>query len=348
MPIRDVLGKTLQLDRRNYEIVGVAAPRFTWYNADVYLPLKLTQDPAIVFLINLRLRPGVTHATANAALQPLLDEFARNMPKHFPEHFRVQVEGLNEWVVRRMGGTLYLLFGAVGLLLAIGCGNVSILLLARGTARQHELAVRTAVGARRRRIVRQLLTESLLLASIGAVLGVLTSYGMLAGMKTLLPWYIFAPEVVIRINLPVLFFSIGLALITGRPVWIMACAAALACHIRPDDAVERTPSRGKRARAQDAQHADRRTDCADAPALGGSGIGYGGLYADGPRATGVRSPECDVGGNPAARKLVHDMGRTGDLFRAVASEGGGDARRNHDGDFKQRYPAAKRIEFCAL
>jgi predicted permease len=210
-----VLGKTLQLDRRNYEIVGVAAPRFTWYNADVYLPLKLTQDPAIVFLINLRLRPGVTHATANAALQPLLEEFARNMPKHFPEHFRVQVEGLNEWVARRMGGTLYLLFGAVGLLLAIGCGNVSILLLARGAARQHELAVRTAVGARRRRIVRQLLTESLLLASMGAVLGILTSYGMLACMKTLLPWYIFAPEVVIRINFPVLLFSIGLALITG-------------------------------------------------------------------------------------------------------------------------------------
>ena len=210
-----VLGKTLQLDRKNYEIVGVAAPRFTWYNADVYLPLKLTQDPAIMFIINLRLRPGITHATANAALQPLLDEFARNMPKHFPEHFRVQVEGLNEWVARRMSGTLYLLFGAVALLLAIGCGNVSILLLARGAARQHELAVRTAVGARRRRIVRQLLTESLLLATIGAVLGVLTSYGMLAAMKTLLPWYIFAPEVVIRINLPVLFFSIGLALITG-------------------------------------------------------------------------------------------------------------------------------------
>ena len=204
----DVLGKTLQLDRKNYVIVGVAAPRFTWYNADVYLPLKLTQDPAIMFIVNLRLRPGVTHATADAALQPLLDEFARNMPKHFPEHFRVQVEGLNEWVVRRMGGTLYLLFGAVALLLAIGCGNVSILLLARGAARQHELAVRAAVGARRRRIVRQLLTESLLLAAIGAVLGVLTSYGMLAGMQTLLPRYTFAPEVVIRINLPVLFFSV--------------------------------------------------------------------------------------------------------------------------------------------
>jgi predicted permease len=211
----DVLGKTLQLDRKNYEIVGVAAPRFTWYSADVYLPLKLTQDPGPMFIVNVRLRQGVTHAAANAALQPLLEQFARDMPKHFPEHFRVQVEGLNEWVVRSISGTLYLLFGAVALLLAIGCGNVSILLLARGTARQHELAVRSAVGAHRSRIVRQLLTESLLLAAIGASLGILTSYGALAGLRALLPRYAFAPEVVIRINLPVLFFSVGVALGTG-------------------------------------------------------------------------------------------------------------------------------------
>lgn len=211
----DAVGKTLQLDRKNYLVVGVAAPRFTWYSADVYMPLKLTQDPALTFVINLRLRPGETHDSANSALQPLLNQFARDMPKHFPEHFKVQVEGLNAWVVRGMRGTLYLLFGAVALLLAIGCGNVSILLLARGTARQHELSVRAAIGAQRRRIIRQLLTESLLLASMGAGLGVVAAYGILAGMHVLLPRYAFAPEVVIRINLPVLFFCIAIALATG-------------------------------------------------------------------------------------------------------------------------------------
>jgi predicted permease len=211
----DVVGRKLQLDRKNYQIVGVAAPRFTWYSADVYVPLKLTQDPGPTYVVDLLLKPGVTHQAADAALQPLMEQFSRGAPKHFPEHFKVRVTGLNEWVIHRIGGTLYLMFGAVMLLLAIGCGNVSILLLARGTARQHELAVRAALGAARGRIMRQLLTESLLLAAVGAALGVLTSYGILAGIRLLLPPYAFAPEVVIRINLPVLLFSVGVALGTG-------------------------------------------------------------------------------------------------------------------------------------
>ena len=210
-----VLGKTLQLDRKTYKIVGVAAPRFIWYSADVYLPLKLTQDPATRLMIDILLRPGVKEAAANAALQPLLEQFARNQPKQFPEHFQVQVQGLNEWVVKQIGKTLYLLLGGVALLLAIGCGNVSILLLARGAARQQELAIRSALGAKRRRIVRQLLTESVLLAGVGAGLGVVMAYGILAGIRLVLPQYAFAPEVVIRINLPVLLFCVAVALGTG-------------------------------------------------------------------------------------------------------------------------------------
>src|SRR6478735_40835 len=176
----DVVGRTLQLDHRNYEIVGVAAPRFTWGDADVYLPLKLMREPGRTSIVNLLLRPGVSRPVADAALQPLVEQFAKYMPNDFPDVFKVHVLGLNDWVVGTMGGTLYLVFGAVMLLLVIGCGNVSILLLARGTARQHELAVRTAIGARRVRIFRQLLMDSLLLAAIGALLGVLTSYGALA------------------------------------------------------------------------------------------------------------------------------------------------------------------------
>ena len=211
----DVLGHTLQLDHRNFKIVGVAAPRFAWGDGDVYLPLKLMRDPGRTSVINLLLRPGVSPTAADAALQPLVKQFASYMPQDFPDVFRVHVQGLNDWVVSSLGGTLYLLFGAVMLLLVIGCGNVSILLLARGTARQHELAVRTAVGAGRLRIIRQMLTESLLLATIGAVLGVLTSYGALALIQSLLPRSAFASEVAIRVNLPVLFFSVTVALGTG-------------------------------------------------------------------------------------------------------------------------------------
>jgi predicted permease len=210
-----IVGKTLQLDRKSYAIVGVAAPRFRWYSADVYLPLRMTADPGHFCIVDFRLRPGLTQQAADAALQPLLDQFARDMPKHFPEHFKVEVEGLNAWVERSMSGTLYLLFGAVALLLAIGCGNVSILLLAQGAARQHEFAVRAAVGAGGRRVVRQLLTESMVLAALGVALGVLASYGILAVIMAVLPRFAFAPEVVIRINLPVLVFSAVVALGTA-------------------------------------------------------------------------------------------------------------------------------------
>ena len=211
-----VLGQNLQLVRKNYTIVGVAGPRFTWGDGDVYLPQKVTQDPVKAFYVGVRLKPGVTHEAANAALQPLIEQFAKETPKHFPsDHFRFSVVGLNEQFVHDLGGTLYLLFSAVALLLAIGCGNVSILLLARGTARQHEFAVRTAIGASRGRIIRQLLTESLLLSLTGAALGVLLAYRALALIVELLPKYSFPHEASIQINLPVLVFSVAVALLTG-------------------------------------------------------------------------------------------------------------------------------------
>jgi len=127
----------------------------------------------------------------------------------------MDIQGLNEHFVKQLGGTLALLFSAVGLLLAIGCGNVSILLLARGTARQQEFAVRAAIGASRRRIIRQLLTEALLLSLTGVALGILLAYRLLALLVTLLPQYSFPHEAAIGINLPVLAFSVCLALFTG-------------------------------------------------------------------------------------------------------------------------------------
>jgi putative ABC transport system permease protein len=211
-----VVGQTLQLVKKNYTIVGIAAPRFTWMDGDVYLPIKVTQDPVRSYETEVRLKPGVTHDAANTALRPLIAQFAKESPKHFPTTpYEFTVVGLNEEFVRDIGGTLYLLFGAVAFLLAIGCGNVSILMLARGTTRQHELALRMAIGATRGRIIRQLLTESLLLSLTGAALGVLLAYRSLALIVALLPQYSFPHEAAIVINLPVLIFSVLIALTTG-------------------------------------------------------------------------------------------------------------------------------------
>ena len=211
----DIVGKNIQLVHKSYAIVGVVKPRFTWGDGEVYLPLKLTADPARTFFVMTRLKPGVTRAAASAELQSLLEQFAKETPGHFPEHFHVMLEGLNDQFVDRIGGTFFLLLSAVALLLLIGCGNVSILLLARGTARQHEMAVRSAIGAERSRILRQLLTEALMLSFTGAALGVALAYGLVKLIVNWLPEFSFPHEATLSINLPVLFFSVGLALLTG-------------------------------------------------------------------------------------------------------------------------------------
>jgi predicted permease len=211
----DVLGRTLRLVHKSYTIVGVMPSRFTWGDGDVYLPLKMTEDPAMQYGAYLRLKRGVSRAAANAELQALIQQFAKDTPSHFPPSFRVALQGLNDQFVERLGPTLFLLFGAVGLLLVIGCANVSILLLARGTARQHELAVRAAMGAGRGRILRQLLTESLQLSVAGAALGVLLAYQGVQLIVKWLPENSFPHEAAISINLPVLIFSVALALVTG-------------------------------------------------------------------------------------------------------------------------------------
>ncbi len=211
----NVVGRRIQLVHKNYTIVGVLPSRFTWQDAAVYLPLKISNDANINYNPLVKLKPGVTFAAANAQLQPLLEQFAKETPAHFPKKFRVQVRGLNEQFEEKLGRSLVLLFGAVSVLLFIGCANVSILLLARGTARQHELAIRSAIGASRWRIQRQLLTEALALSLLGALGGVLLAFGLLPLLVRWLPEFSFPHEAVIGMNLPVLGFSVALAMASG-------------------------------------------------------------------------------------------------------------------------------------
>lgn len=135
----------------------------------------------------IKLKPGISRAAANSQLQALLERFAKETPSHFPKNFRLDVRRINQYYVQHLGHSLFLLFGAVGLLLLIGCGNVSILLLARGAARQPELAIRAAMGASRGRIQRQLLTEALSLSLAGAFGGVILAYNLLPVFLKWLP-----------------------------------------------------------------------------------------------------------------------------------------------------------------
>jgi len=174
---RDVLGKTIELDHKLYTIIGVAAPRFTWGDSDVYVPYVPNNDPKDYHLSFIKLKPGVTLEQARAELEPLILQFRKRDPNGYAPVEKIKVVTLNEQILGQFSGTLMLLFGAVTLLLVIGCANVSILMLARGTARMHELALRSSVGASRWRIMRQLLTESVLLSLVGAVVGVGLAYG---------------------------------------------------------------------------------------------------------------------------------------------------------------------------
>ena len=212
---QNIVGKNIQLAHKDYTILGVLPPRFTWGDGDLYLPLKVSPNQDAINNVIVKLKPGVSLEAAEAQFRPLMQQFDKEKPNYYPEQFRVAVRKMGDFYVRDLRGTLYLLFGAVALLLAIGCGNVSILLLARGTARQHELAVRSAVGASRFRIVRQLLTEALLLSLIGAGLGVVLAYRTLGFIVARLPEFSFPHEADFHVNLPVLLFSVGLAVLSG-------------------------------------------------------------------------------------------------------------------------------------
>lgn len=221
---RDAIGKNIELDQTVYTIVGVMPRTFAFDDTlgvgDVYLPVtaypKIAANREIPFSVIpwVKLKRGVSAAEASAELNALVHEFARQMPQRFPKKFHLALQPIVTPYAQSTGKALYLLLaGVVGLLL-IGCANCSILLLARGTARQQELAVRSALGASRWRIARQLLVEAMTISVAGAALGVAASY-WLARLSLDMERNIFPAESVIHVSLPVLGLSIALALLSG-------------------------------------------------------------------------------------------------------------------------------------
>jgi len=211
---KNILGRTVELAHVNYRIVGVMSPHIVWGGGDVFLPLKVTSDPNVSLGTSIRLKPGITPEAASAALQPLLEEFAKSTPQNLPQGFRAHILPLSNGIRVGLGPSLYLLFGAVCLLLLIACLNVSVLLLARGTQREYELAVRAALGAARARVVRQLITEAAFIALVGEALGIALAVALQKLVVVQLPYYLSQRQALIHLNVPMLAFSIAATLAT--------------------------------------------------------------------------------------------------------------------------------------
>jgi putative ABC transport system permease protein len=227
----NIVGKKLRMSGELYTVLGVAAPSAS-DNGDskMNVPLAFKPDENIrenrSLLVMGRLRPGVTQEVANAEMGVIAQRLAQSYPKTNSD-VTVTVEPLkNNFLPPATRVGLWLMMGAVGFVLLIACVNIANLLLAWGTARQKEIAVRAAQGATRWRIFRQFLIESLSLAVMGGVLGVLLAEGLLRGLMSLLPRNeLGIPyEADPRLNIAVLIFSIGATLVCGvffgcAPAW---------------------------------------------------------------------------------------------------------------------------------
>ena len=220
-----IAGRSLLLNKQPYTVVGVMPKGFdSDPPAELWLPLQA--DPASTnqghyLLTAARLKPDVTLSQARAEMKVAGERFRAANPKRMDKAESVGVEPLKDSMVRDVRLALYVLFGAVGFVLLIACANVANLLLARAAVRQRELAIRAAIGAGYWRMVRQLLTESVMLAGVGGILGfILGAWGVRA-LLLVAPGNI--PRLTDRtgaLHVPpvdwrVAGFTIGLAVLTG-------------------------------------------------------------------------------------------------------------------------------------
>jgi len=225
---RDIIGKPIRLNNEPYTVVGVLAKgQPDRLEAQLFVPLAFKPDQINhdfhFILVMGRLKPGITLQQANANMDSVTRHIAEVYPKS-NQGWGATVEPLqNDFISKDTIKNLWLLMGAVGFILLIACVNVANLLLARGTVRQKEIAVRASLGATRGQLFAQFLTESLALSLIGGVLGISFAWGLLKGIVALLPQFSLPSEADIRLNLPVLFFSLAASLLCGV---LFGCAPA--------------------------------------------------------------------------------------------------------------------------
>jgi predicted permease len=212
---RDVLGRAIRIQNRPVTIVGVLPAGFytetAVWEARQFPAARIDRRGSGTPVIA-RLRPGITLAQASAALSAVTSGSTKMGATPVP--VRVLIRSMYEDETGGFGATIRTLSMAVGLILVIACVNVAGLMLARGATRHVELAIRAAIGAGRGRLVRQLLTESLLLAATGAVIGVAIAYAVLDSLVALIPLSLPANSPV-TINATALGFALGLTLLTA-------------------------------------------------------------------------------------------------------------------------------------
>lgn len=218
-----ILGATLNLSGVPRTLVAIMPPRFRFGDCDIWMPMDLSRSSFITgfgvqpneLLAIGRLKQGVSLQSASADLGLIAKVLEKSYPAWFRSNYNVVVESLVNESVGHFKGTLYAMLAAVLILLLIACSNVANLLLARGTLREKEIAIRASIGATRSRLVRQLLIESGLLAAASCIAGCLFAFVGLRGMIAAIPPDTIPSEVTISLRTTTLLFAIGVSVATS-------------------------------------------------------------------------------------------------------------------------------------
>lgn len=225
---RGIIGRQIRMNGEPYTVVGVTPPGMRDRQpSQLMLPLAFKPEQinhqGHSLLVMGRLKDGVSLPQANAEMQAITQQLAQELPQT-NANWQASVEPLqNNFIPEKTVKNLWLLLGAVGFLLLIGCVNIANLLLARGTSRRREVAIRAALGATRAQLFAQFLTESLVLALVGGAFGIYSARLIIDGILAILPFQMLPSEADVRISIPVLLFTLFATVLAGL---LFGCAPA--------------------------------------------------------------------------------------------------------------------------